>query len=62
MHFTTPQDRITKEMVMDYQQAEQEKHYTDPTSGDKFKYEPTGLKDRINPYAPIINGPITTGE
>ena len=23
MHFTTPQDRITKEMVMDYQQKEQ---------------------------------------
>ena len=26
MHFTTPQDRITKEMIMDYQQVEQEKH------------------------------------
>ena len=29
MNFTTPQDRITKEMVMDYQQKEQEKHYDD---------------------------------
>jgi hypothetical protein len=43
MHFNTAQDRITKEMVMDYQKTEQEKHYTD--SGGKFKYEATGLKD-----------------
>ena len=25
MHFTTPQDKITKEMIMDYQKTEQEK-------------------------------------
>ena len=29
MNFTTPQDRITKEMIMDYQKTEQEKHYVD---------------------------------
>jgi hypothetical protein len=60
MHFTTPQDRITKEMVMDYQQKEQEKHYTD-SAGNKLKYEPTGLSDVIKTVTPIINGPITTG-
>ena len=60
MHFTTPQDRITKEMVMDYQQKEQEKHYTD-SAGNKLKYEPTGLRDVIKTVTPIINGPITTG-
>ena len=43
MHFNTPQDRITKEMIMDYQQSQQEKHYDDGTN--KLKYEPTGLKD-----------------
>ena len=47
MNFTTPQDRITKEMIMDYQQAQQEKHYDDG-SGNKLKYEPTGLKDIAN--------------
>jgi hypothetical protein len=29
MHFSTPQDRITKEMIMDYQAREQEKYYKD---------------------------------
>ena len=60
MHFTTPQDRITKEMVMDYQQKEQEKHYTD-SAGNKLKYEPTGLIDVLKTVKPIVNGPITTG-
>jgi hypothetical protein len=46
MHFNTPQDRITKEMIMDYQQAQQERHYDDGTN--KLKYEPTGLKDIAN--------------
>jgi hypothetical protein len=48
MNFTTPQDRITKEMIMDYQQAQQEKHYNDGTN--KLKYEPTGLSDIIDVY------------
>ncbi len=46
MHFTTPQDRITKEMIMDYHKTEQEKHYVDST-GNQLLYEPTGLKDAI---------------
>ena len=47
MHFNTPQDRITKEMIMDYQQAQQERHYVDD-AGNALKYEPTGLKDIPN--------------
>ena len=29
MHFSTPDEKITKEMIMDYQKKEQEKHYDD---------------------------------
>ena len=46
MHFNTAQDRITKEMVMDYQKTEQEKHYTD-SAGNKLKYAPAGLSDAL---------------
>ena len=62
MHFNTPQDRITKEMIMDYQQSQQEKHYDDGTN--KLKYEPTGLKDIANveslleTYTPIPFAPV----
>jgi hypothetical protein len=56
MNFTTPNDRITKEMIMDYQQAQQEKHYDDGTN--KFKYEPTGLVDAIDVYKPIDYAPL----
>jgi hypothetical protein len=64
MHFNTPQDRITKEMIMDYQQTQQEKHYDDGTN--KLKYEPTGLKDIPNvetlleTYTPINFKPTNT--
>ncbi len=34
MHFTNPQDRISKEMIMDYRKTEQEKHYVD-SAGNK---------------------------
>ncbi len=42
MNFTTPQDRITKEMIMDYQKSEQDKHYTDST-GNKLLCEPVEI-------------------
>jgi hypothetical protein len=49
MHFNTPQDRITKEMIMDYQQTQQERHSNQVNSGGiPLKYEPTGLKDIAN--------------
>ena len=64
MHFTTPQDRITKDMIMDYQKTEQEKHYNDGT--DKFKYAPTGLADVIDTFVPIpyeaLHAPATEAD
>jgi hypothetical protein len=62
-HFNTPQDRITKEIIMDYQQAQQERHYVD-SSNNALKYEPTGLKDIANveslleTYTPIPFTPV----
>ncbi len=43
MNFNTPQDKITKDMYLDYQKSEQQKHYNDGTN--KFQYDPTGLFD-----------------
>ena len=58
MNFKTPDDKITKEMIMDYQQKEQEKYYVD-ASGNKLKNVPTGLSDALIPYVPKDYG--TTG-
>jgi len=59
MHFTTPQDRITKEMIMDYQQAQQEKHSNQTDSaGNPLLYEPTGLSDALDVYKPIDYAPL----
>ncbi len=55
MHFTNTQDRITKEMIMDHQKTEQEKHYVD-SPDNKLLYEPTGLTDIIDVYKPIDCG------
>jgi hypothetical protein len=57
MHFSTPQDRITKEMTMDYHSREQEKYYKD-SGGNKLLYEPTGLSDVIDVYNPIDYAPL----
>ena len=43
MNFNTAPDKITKDMYLDYQKAEQAKHYNDGTN--KFEYDPTGLFD-----------------
>ena len=43
MNFNTAPDKITKDMYLDYQKAEQEKHYIDGTN--KLQYDPTGLFD-----------------
>ncbi len=60
MHFTTPQDKITKEMIMDYQKSEQEKrtNIIDPATGKPLLYQPTGLTDAIDTFVPIDYGPI----
>ena len=43
MNFNTAPDKITKDMYLDYQKAEQEKHYIQGTN--KLQYDPTGLFD-----------------
>jgi len=60
MHFTTPQDRITKDMIMDYHKTEQEKNSNiiDPTTNKPFLYAPTGLSDVIDTFVPIPYGPL----
>jgi hypothetical protein len=59
MNFTTPQDRITKEMIMDYQKSEQEKRSNQVNSaGITLLYEPTGLSDVIDVYNPIPYAPL----
>ena len=60
MHFTTPQDKITKEMIMDYQKSEQEKrtNIIDPTTGKPLLYQPTGLADVIDTFVPIDYVPL----
>jgi hypothetical protein len=60
MHFTTPQDRITKEMIMDYQKSEQEKrtNIIDPTTGKQLLYQTTGLSDVIDTFKPTDYGPL----
>jgi hypothetical protein len=60
MHFTTPQDKITKEMIMDYQKSEQEKrtNIIDPATGKQLLYQPTGLADVIDTFVPIDYGPL----
>ena len=60
MHFSTPQDRITKEMIMDYQKTEQERHFDD-SSGTLKKYAPTGLSDtleteKLTPFDGVATG------
>ena len=56
MNFETPNDRITKDMIMDYQKAEQEKFFTD-SAGNKVLYDQTGLTattvtPTLIPYVP----------
>ena len=47
-YFNTPQDKLTKEMIMDYKQAEEERYFERANV-----FEPTGLSDPITTYAPI---------
>jgi hypothetical protein len=55
-YFNTPQDKLTKKMIMDYKQAEEER-YVENDKGMVF--EPTGLAEPITTYTPKPYG--TTG-
>ncbi len=60
MHFTTPQDRKTKEMIIDYQKSEQDTrtNIIDPTTGKQLLYQTTGLSDVIDTFKPTDYGPL----
>jgi hypothetical protein len=60
MHFSTPQDRITKEMIMDYQKTEQERNYDD-SAGILKKYAPSGLVDTLESPSLTSFISVTTG-
>ena len=46
-YFNTPQDKLTKEMIMDYKQAEEERYFERANV-----FEPTGLSDPLKAYTP----------
>jgi hypothetical protein len=47
-YFNTPQDKLTKEMIMDYKQAEEERYFEKANV-----FEPTGLEEPITTYTSI---------
>ena len=48
IHFEQPKNVLTKEMILEYQKEQQNKPaYEDTTTGDKFKYLPTDINDRL---------------
>ena len=59
MHFNTPDDKITKDMIIDYQKKEQEKHYDDGTN--KLQYIPTALTDKLDTFTPTPYSTYTNG-
>ena len=57
MNFNTAPDKITKDMFMDYQKSEQQKHYDDGTN--KLQYDPTGLFDPTGTATIPLNIPTS---
>ena len=57
IHFNTPKSQITKDMILDYQDEQQQKYYEDAT-GQKLQYFPTEVTDALNTYTPIQLGAL----
>ena len=57
IHFNTPKSQITKDMILDYQDEQQQKYYEDAT-GQKLQYLPTEVTDALNVYNPITLGAL----
>ena len=57
IHFNTPKSQITKDMILDYQNEQQQKHYVD-AGNQKLQYFPTELTDVLNVYTPISLGSL----
>ena len=56
IHFNTPKNPITKEMILDYQNEQQQQHYDDGTN--KLQYYPTGVTDNTIPFTAINYVPL----
>ena len=52
INFNTPKSQITKDMILDYQDEQQKKHYED-TAGNKLQYFPSEVTDALTVYTPI---------
>jgi hypothetical protein len=57
IHFNTPKSQITKDMILDYQDEQQQKHYVD-AANQKLQYFPTEVTDALNVYTPIQLGSL----
>ena len=57
IHFNTPKSQITKDMILDYQNEQQQKHYVD-AGNQKLQYFPTELTDVLNVYTHISLGSL----
>ena len=50
IHFEQPKDKLTKEMILEYQKEQQNKPAYEDATGDKFKYLPSNINDPLNAY------------
>ena len=57
IHFNTPKSQITKDMMLDYQNEQQQIHYVD-AANKKLQCFPTELTDALNVYNPITLGAL----
>ena len=64
INFKTPEDKITKEMILDFQKSEQERGYTNPVSGEKMIYDPIDTSTMLATPKTIVwkNGKAATQE
>ena len=54
IHFEQPKDKLTKEMILEYQKEQQNKPAYEDATGDKFKYVPSNVNEPLNPYNPTL--------
>ena len=66
IHFEQPKDKLTKEMILEYQKEQQNKPaYINTTTGDQFNYVPSNVNDPLNIYNPVnlpSGAPATEGD
>jgi hypothetical protein len=71
IHFNQPKDVLTKDMILEFQKEQENQRlktpgFIDPVSGDEFKYNPTGLNDALEVFAPkdltFLGAPATESD